>query len=254
LPNEKPETGEVNSTAWGGGIVIPASVPPGAKPPPIPNSVTALGFDDPLVVVGREPVVPPGLPPDVHATRHVEPPQVRTHGVGPPQLTTHGVGPLQLAMQGRQLRTHGVGPPQFITQGVGPPQFKTHGVGPPQFKTHGVGPPQFRTHGTGGAVMQTGGHTGRDVDTGEAGGLTGGCGVAGRLIAGSVMTAVGVGGGHGRSPQGLWAAEGSDGTVEDAVLAEAIRPIPMLDAPKTTAAASPPITQRGQPGLPRRLM
>jgi hypothetical protein len=38
------------------------------------------------------------------------------------------------------------------------------------------------------------------------------------------------------------------------VLAEAIRPIPMLDIAKTTAAAKPPITQRGQPGLPRRLM
>ncbi|HEY4870121.1 MAG TPA: hypothetical protein VII79_08960 [Candidatus Dormibacteraeota bacterium] len=216
---------------------------------PIPTNVTAAGFaGDPVLVPVLVPV-PPGT--DVPGPPV---PQFRTQ---PPGMVTGGVG-----------LTGGDGRQRFNTGRHGGP-----GVGVAVGPAVGVGvgrqmPSRQVGVGVGGGVgvgeirhVGSGEHTGGGVGTDVGGGLAGGDGGGGSVIkGGSVMTGVGgsvitgVGGKHGRSPQGVWAFELCSGTVEDVVLAAAIRPIPTLDIAKTTAAASPPITQRGQPGLPRRLM
>jgi hypothetical protein len=227
--------------------VIPASVPPGTEPPPRPTNVTETGF-------AADPVIGAPVPPD-GSVPGPPPPQFRTH---PPGMVTGGVG--VAGGDGRQMFKTGthvgvgagvaVGGAGVVGVGVGRQMFNTQtggvGVGV------GLGVGEIRHVGNG---EHTGGGVGTDVAGGLDDGGGGSVGKGGRVmtgVGGSVIT--GVGGGHGRGPQGLCAPDGSVGTVDDAVLAEAIRPIPRLDAPKTTAAASPPITQRGQPGLPRRLM
>jgi len=268
-----PDTGDVSSTAGGGGSWSPAWVPPAAvpPPPPTPAKVTAKGSPPPCpvfdpAVVPPDVVLPPGPPPVVPGL--VEQPSTQPGGVTG--------GDVQLSTQGRQLTMHGVGPPQLTMQSVGPPvQLVTHGVGVLQFSRHGVGPPQLRTHGVGPPQLRMQGVAGNDV-----GGTVG----VGHVMMGMQPAGVGVAVGFGVGGR-VTGSVGSDGVGSDGVgtgavghpttgrhVVPAIGPVwiwplwaRVVDAnanipsnrlvtPKSTAAEIAAMTNRGQPCRPRRLM
>src|SRR5438132_2358551 len=226
LPKDRPAPGDVSASAAGAARSMLAVVPPAAgsamrSPVREPNS------EPPVPLVPPPPGDPGGTVPEPPllpgAGVELPGPQPTTQPGGPAQPSTQGVGPLQLS-------TQGVGPLQLSTQGVGPPQLSTQGVGPPQLSTQGVGPPQLSTHvGSGGTAVGSGG-----TDEGSGDG-------------------VGVGT-HPRIGRQMSCGRAALDVGPTLVLADAIRPIPKPETAKRIIPASVPTSQRGHPGLPRRLM
>jgi hypothetical protein len=228
LPKVKPAPGEASATAAG------ALTSSDAEDPPTARSVPPLPVDPNSVPPNPPPLVPPGDPgpPGVVPPAPFDEPQLLAHGVGG-HVSRHGVGGAQFTMH----PVGGVG--QLSKHGVGR-QFSTHGVGPEQLSTHGVGPPQLRRHGVG--LLQL---TRQGVLSGRE---TVGVGTGSEVL-GNGSETVGVG----RQPTiGGHPCDGAGRAVLG--LADAMIPTPRLETAKRIKPASAPTSQRGQPGLPRRLM